>query len=195
MPNQFPSYIVIERFLASVAAGNLTQQYTSPIDCDIVGISASVGTAPGGTSTVTVNGSVSPTSQLSKVSPFTLWSAANVPTILGTSKTSQTATLVTQGPVFQAYAQNYPFPGPGGTSGLVTAQSSVPTVENPVLSPPMQFQPSVTALVAPDLNYTDLDGYSRPTARLRNGDILTFVIGGTLGSAANLDISLLLLKH
>lgn len=190
-----PLYLLVERFQASVSAANLAQPFVCPNDYDVLGIYASCGTAPGGTSTVIINLSNSPTSQLSVVSPYSLWSTAKAPTIIGTSTKSYSAANVLIAVQNSAYALNYPLPGPAGTSGLVTAQQALPTTENPVLQAPSEIQPNVTALTAPDLTYSDINGFVRPTGRIRPGDVLTFAISGSIGSAANLAISLYLLKH
>jgi hypothetical protein len=195
--------VVIERWVSGgLSAGNVAQQYVSPLDCDIVGLALSVQTAPGGASTVTVNATNSPTSQLTGtgsfagVAPFTLWSASMVPTITGSAKQNFAAQLTQTLPIFQPYALNYPLPGPSGTTGLFTAQSTSYQTETPLQSTALLIQPSVTGFpVAPNLTYNDINGFSRPTSRLRVGDVLTFTIGGTIGSAANLSMSLILNKH
>lgn len=191
-----PNIEIVERFLASVATGNMVQPFVAPCDLDVVGLVASLGTAPGGSSVVTINVNNSPTSQLSVVSPFNLWTTANVPSITGTSTKSFTTsapTVVNNKP----YALNYPLPGPSGASGYVTAQSTTQTTQTPVVTPPTIAEYQISALVAPDNTYTDLNGVvGTSAARINAGDVLTFVLaGGGVGSAANLSISLFLLKR
>ena len=195
----YPADIVFERFLGSVSATSLSQKIVVPADLDIIGLVASVGTAPGATNGVVINISNSPTSQLAKVSAYNLWTSANAPSILGTNTTSYsfiTGTVVENLP----YAVNYPLPGPSGTTGYVTAQSTSQTTETPVTSPPTLSILTISGIVAPDNTYTDYNGLVAPASWVRAGDILTINItaGGSsvsLGSAANLEISLLAAKR
>jgi hypothetical protein len=46
------------------------------------------------------------------------------------------------------------------------------------------------ALVAPDNTYTDFNGFTSAASHVHAGDILTFVVGGTAGSSANLEVVL-----
>jgi hypothetical protein len=196
MPGLYDDAVVFERFQASVSAANLSQPLVAPCDLEVVGLVARLGTAPGGASTVTINVSNSPTSQLAGVSAYNLWTALNVPTITGTASTSFTTsaptTQATGQPLIKnlPYALNYPFPGPSGTTGFVTAQSTSQTVETPVTAPPTLAKYQMSALVAPDNTYSDLNSIVTPANILHAGDIATFVVGGGIGSAANLALSL-----
>ena len=183
--------ILIERFLGSVATGNLSQTFAAPCDLDVIGLVATVGTAAGSSDAITVNINNSPTSQLSKVSAFNLWTATNVPTITDPSKTSYTTSATTAVVQNRPYPLNYPLPGPTGTVGYTTAQATSQTTETPVVSPPTIFEYQMGALVQPDNTYTDYNGVALTSAaRINAGDVLTFVVGGTAGSAANLSIVL-----
>lgn len=201
----YPSDIFIERFQASVSAANLGQLFVAPADLDVLGLVATVGTAPGANDGVIINVSNFPTSQQggsgAPVSAYNLWTAANAPTILGTSKnsfgTTNSGTVVNNVP----YALNYPLPGPSGTKGYNTAQSTVQTTETPVVTPPLIFFYEMNALVAPDNTYTDYNGVTgKPAAHIHAGDVLTFSVaaggsGTSLGAAANLEIVLFAQKR
>lgn len=192
----YPDIEVIERYLSSVATGNMVQPFIAPCDLDIIGLVAHVGTAPGGSTLLTINVSNSPTSQLSVVSAYSLWTTANAPGILGTATNSfsvaNPATVIKNVP----YALNYPLPGPSGQSGYVTAQSQSQTTQSPVVAPPTQTEYGLSApLVGPDAVYNDLNGVSQPASWVHAGDILTFVLSGAAGSAANLGISIYASKH
>jgi hypothetical protein len=192
----FPDIEIIERFLASVTTGSMVQPFVAPCDLDIVGLVASVATAPGSTNLLTVNISNSPTSQISVVSAYNLWTTANAPGILGTATKSFSAanppTVIKNVP----YALNYPLPGPSGASGYVTSQSASQTTQSPVVAPPSMTEYGITSgIVAPDNVYNDLNGISQPASWVHAGDILTFVLSGTAGSAASISISLYASKH
>lgn len=192
----YPNAEIVERFQASVSAANLSQPFVAPCDLDVLGLVAVVGTAPGGSNVMTLNISNSPTSQLANVAAFNLWTAANVPSITGTSTKSFTTntsqTLIQNVP----YALNYPLPGPAGAKGYTTAQSTAQTTQSPVVAPPTMAVYQMGALVLPDNTYTDFNGFTGTTAaRVNAGDVLTFVVGGVVGSAANLAISLYLQKR
>jgi hypothetical protein len=198
----YPDAFVVERFLASVSATTITQPWPVPFDCDVVGMMLVVGTAPGATHAVSVNVSNSPTSQISVVSAYNLWTTANVPTITGTATFNFTTTLDTTFYGSQSlvknvpYSLNYPLPGPSGTTGFITAQSTSTGTSTPVTSPPTLTIPELTALVVPDNTYTDINSVTLvPASHLHAGDIASFVVSGSsLGSAANLEMELILLK-
>lgn len=195
----YQDHMNVERFLASVSASNLPQVYVAPCDLDVLGLLAVVGTAPGVNDGVTVNVNNFPTSQqggaLSSVGAYNLWTAANVPTILGSSKnsftTSNAATVIRNLP----YALNYPLPGPSGQSGYVTAQSTAQSTQTPLTAPPVLYEFGLGALVQPDNTYTDYNGIVRSAALVSAGDVLTFTVGAagsgaSVGAAANLEILL-----
>ena len=191
----YPTIEIIERFLASVSTGNITQRFVAPCDLDVFGLALYVTTAPGASTTLTVNVSNYPTSQQggsgTTVSAYNLWTATNVPSIVNTAQsnivTTNSATLVKNTP----YALNYPLPGPSGTVGYNTAQSTSTSTESPVTSPPTFYNYQMTNLVAPDNTYTDYNGVAlSPASYVHAGDILTFVVGGSVGSAANLQMAL-----
>lgn len=186
-----PNNVLIERFLASVSAENLPQSFVVPCDLDVVGLVANVGTAPGGSAAVKVNVSNSPTSQLATVAAYNLWTTGNVPTITGTAvnsfTTSTARTVVDNAP----YALNYPLPGPSGTTGYETAQSTTQVTQSPVTAPPNEYVYAMGALLAPDNTYSDFNGVTQPASIVHAGDVLTFVVaGGSLGSSANLSVTL-----
>lgn len=207
MTGLYPAPFAFERFLASVSAQTLGQVLICPCDLEIVGLALNLGTAAGGTNGVTVNISDLPTSQngsgqgYTQVNAYNLWTSTNVPTVAGTATSNMPSTTSdvfygTQNRVLnRPYQLKYPLPGPSGTTGFITAQSTALGTSTPVTSPPVMYLPSVTALVAPDNTYTDLNGITAvPASRVHAGDILSFVIaavsGGTVGSAANLEIVL-----
>lgn len=192
----YPSIEIVERSLNAVVAGTILQRFVTPCDLDVTGLVANLGQAPGAGQTLTINATVTPTSQSAKVSPYNLWTPANVPTISGTSANSfvvnTTATVIQNTP----YALNYPLPGPSGTTGYITAQASAPGTSTPVTAPPTLTVFEVNALVAPDNTYTNYNGVAgTPAARLHTGDVVQFVLGGTLGSSSDLDFSLYCQKH
>jgi hypothetical protein len=202
----YPSDVLIERFLASVTASTLAQVFVAPCDMEVFGLLAHLGTAPGAGDGVTVNISNSPTSQIGLVSAYNLWTAANVPTILGTAVTN----IGTSTPdtfygnqnltVNKPYALNYPLPGPTGTSGYTTAQATSQTTEAPVTSPPVQYVPQLGAFTAPDNTYTDYNGNTASALAVHAGDVLSFVIAAagvsvSVGAAANLEIVLYAAKR
>ena len=191
----YVSPIVVERYSGAVAAGNLAQPFVAPADFDVLGLVAILGTAPGAGDSVSVNISNSPTSQLANVAPYDLWSALAVPTISGTNThsftTSTTDTVVDNRP----YALDYPFPGPAGVSGHETAQSTSLTTQAPVTAPPQISEYDMGALVGPDNTYSDFNGVTQSAALVHAGDILTFVVSGTVGTAADLAVVLLLDKR
>lgn len=190
----------------AVSAATLFPTFIAPCDLDVVGIAFSVGTAPGtgATTGFTVNVSVVPTSQASGGSetpnPYNLWTAANVPTIAFNAKTypavlSTFPTVVKNLP----YALNYPLPGPSGTQGYATAQSTSQTTETPVTSPPTLAEYQMAAMVAPDNTYTDYNGItSTPASLVHAGDVLSFVttaLAGGVGASAGLSGVLFFEKH
>ena len=200
----YPNLELVERFLGSVSATTLTQRFIAPCDLDILGMALYVSTAPGATDGVIVNVSNSPTSQLPATAPsgaanqsvaaYNLWTSANAPSILGTATNNLTVTntgVIENVP----YALNYPLPGPSGTTGFKTAQSTSQTTETPVTAPPTIYEYGIAPLVAPDNTYTDLNGFTVPASTVHAGDVLSFVVtaGGSavsVGSAANLEIVL-----
>ena len=209
----YQDHIIANVFLASVTATTLGQKWVAPADADVLGCIINLGTAPGTNDGITVNVNNSPTSQTggpgTNVAAYNLWTATNVPTILGTATNNLT---VTQNDTFygaqpliknQPYALNYPLPGPSGTVGYVTAQSTAQTTEVPVTSPPVQyfFGLSGYGSVAPDATYTDYNGNTlTPASVLHAGDVLSFVIaaagsGASVGAAANLNIELVCAKR
>lgn len=195
----FPNMELVERFQASVTAANLAQPFIAPCDLEVVGLALYCGTAPGAGDGVSVNVSDSPTSQLVSVSAYNLWTAANVPTVLGALKSNLTAVATPVVIENRPYAPNYPIPGPAGSQGYATAQSSSLITSNPVVTPPTQIQYGVTALVAPDNTYTDLNGFtSTPAKIVHAGDVLTFVVtaaAGGLGAVGNLEVVLYCAKN
>jgi hypothetical protein len=191
---------LIERFLSSYAAGSITQKFIAPCDLEVQGLLANIGTAPGGSASVLFNISNSPTSQLSVVSPYNMWTTANTPTISGTNTnsftTSVTSTVVKNLP----YALNYPLPGPSGTVGYTTAQATAQTTETPVTSPPTLALYQLGALTPPDNTYTDYNGITGTSAGyIHAGDILTFTVaagtGGAGSAAGTVEIVLFALKR
>lgn len=213
----YPSDIIIERFLASVSASTLAQKFIAPCDLEVVGMSLFLGTAAGSTDGVAVNVSVVPTSQVTSVpsgapnqsvtNPYNLWTATNVPTILGTATQSPGTTISSTFYGSQnlvdnfPYALNYPLPGPSGTTGYETAQATSTVTQTPVTSPPTLYKFQSNALTAPDNTYTDLNNIaSTPASIVHAGDVLSFVVaaagtGASVGSAANLEIALLCVKR
>lgn len=193
MPGLYPAPVIVDRFLASVSAETLAQTFIAPCDLDVIGMLLSVSAAPGGSDGLTVNVSDNPVSQ-SPVAAYNLWTAANVPTISGTSTRSYTAGEITTVVQNSPYALDYPFPGPSGTVGYETAQSMSQITSDPVTSPPLIDKFGLlTGLVAPDNTYTDVNGFTLvPASHVHEGDILSFVIAAitSVGSAANLEIVL-----
>jgi hypothetical protein len=198
--------VIIERSLASVATGNLVQVFVAPADLVVVGLLAYTGTAPGGSTSLTVNISNSPTSQLNppsgaanqSVVAYSLWTSTNVPTITGTAKFSTATTNTTTVIENVAYALNYPLPGAtgAGTTGFITAQqTTLGSNANAVSSPPKMYEYALNSLVAPDNTYLDLNNQTQSAALVHAGDVLTFVVGGAAGSAANLQITLFTQKN
>jgi hypothetical protein len=202
----YPDRVFVERFSASPSAGNVAQLYPVPQDLNVLGMMLVVGTAPGGTSTVTVNISVFPTSQQGQVGSinpppgsYNMWTSKNVPTITGTATNSFTTTNTTAfGPTNAPYALNYPLPGPSGTVGYTTAQTQaagILTTETPTTAPPFTYKAQLTPITAPDNTYTSTDATGDSAAKAHSGDIWTFVIGGSIGSAANLEMLLVAIKR
>lgn len=209
----YQDHFIVERFVANPTAQTVAQRYVAPVDLDVLGLVLWLGTAPG-TSAVTglsVNITDTPTSQTggpgTSVAPYSLWTAANVPSIANTATTN--LTVVQSNTFFGAqqlvlnspYALNYPLPGPSGTQGYITAQSTSQTTETPVTSPPVIYRTGITGYggVAPDATYTDYNGITgTPASVVRAGDVLAFVIAGLsngIGSAANLNIELIASKR
>lgn len=203
----YQDHFVAERFVASPTAQTVGQRYVVPADADVLGLILWLGTAPGANSGVIANVNNLSTSQQgglgTPVGAYNLWTAANAPSVLGANTTNLTVVqtpLVTNVP----YALNYPLPGPAGTSGYITAQTNVLTVENPVLAPPTSYKVGVNPLygsVAPDAVFTDYNGVTgSPASYVRAGDVLSFVLtaggsGVSIGAAANLNIELVLCKR
>lgn len=197
----YPAQVLVERFVAAPALGNQAQVFVAPCDLEVVGLVAVAGTAPSA-GAVTINISDSPTSQIANVAAYNLWTAANVPTIAeAATKSFTTSASDAFGTAYgtlldnQPYALDYPFPGPSGTSGYETAQSTALTTQSPVTSPPALYIYSMEDLVAPDNTYSDYNGITQPASWVHAGDVLTFVLGGTITSLANLEIVLYLDKH
>ena len=200
----------VERFLGSVSASTISQRFVVPFDADVLGMILFVSTAPGTNNGVVVNVNNTSTSQQggsgTPVTAYNLWTATNVPSILGTATTNVVAsqpTIIKNVP----YALNYPLPGPSGTTGYNTAQSTSQSTENPVVAPPTQYAYTVTGglagqgLLPPDNTYTDYNGVTlSPASYLHAGDVLSFVItaggsGASVGSAANLNCELIISKR
>src|ERR1700679_2034234 len=118
----YQNTIIVERSQAAYSAAAIAQKFMSPCDLDVIGLAILIGTAPGANAAVTCQVSNSPTSQLSKVAAFNLWTTANIPTISGTNTSNLTAVLTDTVVDNVPYALNYPFPGPAGTVGYETAQ-------------------------------------------------------------------------
>ena len=198
MPGLFLSPVIVERYLASVSSSTLAQVFIAPTDLTVVGLVAVLGTAPGGTDTLKINISNSPTSQLTppagaanqSVAAYSLWTAANVPTIAGTAKTNVAISNTTSVIENTAYALNYPLPGPSGTTGYKTAQSTSQYTQSPVIAPPDMYVYELGALTGPDNTYSDLNGQTQSAALIHAGDVLSFVLTESAGSSANLQISL-----
>lgn len=181
----YPNMEMIERSQASYSAASIGQVFVAPADLVVVGLLAVIGTAPGGSASVLFNVSNSPTSQLAVVSPYNLWTTANTPAIVGTSKnsftTSTSQTVIQNSP----YALNYPFPGPSGQQGYKTAQTQVLTTETPVVAPPTLAVYQMGALTAPDNTYSDFNGQTQPASLIHAGDILTFSVAAGTGGAGS----------
>jgi hypothetical protein len=196
----YPDQILVERFASAPSVGTLAQRYPAPCDLDVIGMMLWLGTAPGTNDGITVNISNLPTSQqggaLSSVSAYNLWTATNVPTILGAGTESFTTTNALEVIENVPYALNYPLPGPTGTVGYETAQATSQITTAPVTAPPQMYKFSLNALVAPDNTYTDYNGFTAvPALSVHAGDVLSFVIaaagtGASVGAAANLEILL-----
>ena len=208
----YPNFVTVERFMATVAAGAITtplRAWVAPVDLEVVGVTMSVSAAPGGTGGVVLNIQNTPSSQLANtgvapnpnVAAYNLWTTANAPSILGAgtlypSMPAAYPTIITP----QAYAQNYPFPGPAGTVGYTTAQSQTSTTSNPVLAPPNSYRFGPNLMVQPDNTYTDYNNVVAPASIVHAGDVLLFNVaaggsGNSVGSAANLEVVLLLVKR
>lgn len=190
MSGLYTNPVLVERFSSAVALGNLAQPFVAPCDLDVVGLVAVVITPPGGSVSLTVNVTDTPVSQLANVGPYSLWTAANVPTITGTSTRSYTTSANTAVVENRPYALNYPLPGPSGLSGYETAQATSPITQDPVTAPPTIFEYQMGALIAPDNTYADFNGFTTPASIVHEGDVLTFMVGGGVGSAAGLEVVL-----
>jgi hypothetical protein len=197
----YPDFFQIERFQASPSAANQSQVYMAPVDLDVLGMVLYAGTAPASTNSMTVNISNYPTSQQggsgTSVGAYNLWTATNVPTVTGTAHSNLTitnsATVVENIP----YALNYPLPGQSPVTGYETAQSTAQGTYTAVTAPPTFYVYELSkGLVAPDNTYTDYNGVTQSASSyIHAGDVLTFVIGGTVGSAANLEMLLVCQKR
>lgn len=189
---------IVERFQSAYSAAAITQKFLCPCDMDVVGLGLLIGTAPGANAAITCQVQNSPTSQLSVVSAYNLWTTANVPTISGTNTGNLLAanTTVNQN---TPYAVNYPFPGPSGSVGYKTAQATSTVTETPVVTPPTIAIPGISGLVAPDNTYSDINGATQPATYVHAGDVLTFTVaagtGGAGSAAGTLEIVLYLLKR
>lgn len=195
----YPDRISIERFEASPATGNVTQRFVAPYDFDVTGMLLWVSTAPGAATTMTVNVNDFPTSQQGGANPsvgaFNLWTAANVPSIVNTATsnivTTNSQTLIENLP----YALNYPLPGPAGSVGYATAQAQSQVTTNPVVAPPTVYKFQMTNPIGPDNTYVGYNGITEAASLVRAGDVLTFVVGGSVGASANLVMQLLGIKR
>jgi hypothetical protein len=195
----YPADLIIERYLSSVSAETLGQKFVAPVDLDVLGIVAILGTAPGANDGLVINVSNTPTSQTG-VSAYNLWTAANAPSILGTSTANYTTTTAITVVENTPYPVNYPFPGTSGTVGYKTAQSTSTSVSTPVVTPPTISIYQMSALVAPDNTYTDFNGYTLPALYVHAGDVLSFVLtaggtGASVGASASLELVLYAAKH
>lgn len=196
MAGLYASSILIERSLATVVAGDLTPVFVAPCDLDVVGLLAHVTTAPGAGDEVTVNILNTPTSQSANVAAYDLWTTANVPTISGVALSSVGTTTSVAVIDNRPYALDYPLPGPAGTSGFETAQSTSYITQTPVTAPPQEYRYELDPYVAPDNTYTDFNGVvGTPASVVHAGDVLTFVVGGTVGAAADLEVVLFVNKR
>jgi hypothetical protein len=188
---------IVERWSPTVAAGSLNgfaQPFIAPCDMEIQGLVASVGTAPGSTNVVSINLAITPVSQ--GIAGYNAYTAANVPTIGATGTRSyvisSSQTLIKNAP----YALNYPLPGPSGTVGYSTAQSTSTTTQSPVTTPPTMANYQMLNLTPPDNTYTDLNGVTGTSAGyLHAGDSMLVLIAGTAGSAANMEVVIYALKR
>lgn len=190
---------IVERFLSSYAAGNITQKFVAPCDMEVQGLLALIGTAPGGSASVTLQISNSPTSQLATVSAYNLWTAANAPSITGASTTSFTTSTTSTVIKNVPYALNYPLPGAPGSTGYVTAQATTQTTDSPVTSPPTMANYQMGPLTPPDNTYTDFNGVTQAASYVHAGDVLTFSLaagtGGAGSAAGTVELCLYLLKR
>jgi hypothetical protein len=191
---------IVERFLSSYAAGNITQKFVCPCDMEVQGLLALIGTAPGGSASVAFNVSVSPTSQLASVSAYNLWTTANAPAVVGnattTFTTSTSQSLIKNVP----YALNYPLPGAPGSTGYTTAQATSQTTDSPVTSPPTMANYQMGPLTPPDNTYTDFNGITgTPASYVHAGDVLTFSLaagtGGAGSAGGTVEVALYMLKR
>jgi hypothetical protein len=203
-----PSFLVVERNVTgALTAAPIAGPWVAPFDCEVIGVALAAG-APGGTLGVGVNAQVTPTSQRvnitnawngAAVAPYNLWTAANVPAVVGAATTypalpAPYPSVITP----QGYAQNYPFPGPAGTTGFTTAQQTGAfTVSNPVLAPPNSYRYGPNAMLAPDLVYTDYNGSPSPSSIIHALDVvvLSTVAAGTGIGGSGLTVELLLAKR
>jgi len=196
----YPDFFGVERFSASPATGNVTQRFIAPFDLDVFGLLLYVTTAPGAGDTLTVNVSNLPTSQQcgtnASVAAYNLWTAANVPSIVTTATTNVVTTNSTTLVENIPYALNYPLPGQSPVTGYETAQSTAQATYTAVTAPPNVFKYQMNALTTPDNTYTDYNGITlTPAGVVHAGDVLTFVIGGVVGAAANLEMLLYCYKR
>lgn len=195
----------VDIFLASVSAATLAQVWIAPADVDVLGLLLHLGTACGATDGLHVNVSNLSTAQQggsgTPVSAYNLWTATNVPTILGTATNNIPAVVQTAVVDNVPYALNYPLPGQSPVTGYETAQSSAQGTFTAVTAPPTIYNYGGGALVAPDNTYTDYNGVLlTPASLVHSGDVLSFVItaagsGNSVGSAANLTLNLFVSKR
>ena len=135
-----PNTMLIEREQAAVAVATLAQPFIAPCDLDVVGLLAVLGTtAPGAGDGVVINLNDSPTSQLASVSPYNLWTTANAPSILGTSKNSFTTTTAPTVIENSPYPFNYPSRAPRAPRGTRRRRRRPPP-PRPPSRPPRAFR-------------------------------------------------------
>lgn len=214
---------VIERYVGTY--NGTTNAFVAPCDLDIVGGILYTGTALTATQTAYVNIAVTPTTQVAATgggvvgasngvlnnvgqtgTTYNLWSTANRPTVVGatggvtTNLVNANAYLTKAG---QGYPQNYPFPGPAGTVGYTTAQSTTSTTSNPKVTATTFVDFGIATLVAPDTTYFGVNdlvtyggtGYaSQPANIVHAGDILSFAFNGS-GTATTVEFVLLANKN
>jgi hypothetical protein len=206
----YANFVQVERFATgAVSAGPIATPYrawVAPVDFEVIGLTLSFGTAPGTTLGAAVNIQNTPTSQMQNtgtapnpsVAAYNLWTTANQPTIIGsaTAYPAYPATYPTN-VAPQPYAQNYPFPGPAGTTGFTTAQQTALTTSAPVTAPPVVYRYGPNAMVAPDATYTDYNNVLAPANIIHAGDVLLFniIAAGTGIGGSNLEAVLLLAKR
>jgi hypothetical protein len=192
----FPDMELVERFTATVSAATIAQTFVSPVDLDVIGMALTLGTAGG---PLTVNISNFPTSQQggggSTVAAYNLWTTPNVPTLAAAAKSNLAVTQSVAVAKNVPYALNYPLPGLPVQSGFSSSQATTQTSQNAVVTPPTMFEYGIVTGTAPDNTYLDYNGISQPATWVHAGDVLSFVVAGTVGAAANLNICMYFQKH